>query len=147
MNLTEIIINELSKSNEPDPHKIAIKLLLTINHGQTQELLIRGLTELINEQIRFARIRENEAKSPTNKVGPSRCSVAIQARVMTEDKWKMLVDCNVSDLEAIASRYSTRSQQMHEKAQYYELLSEELKCSGYATVGEMWAQQEQKAAA
>lgn len=143
MNITELIQNELAKSNEPDPHKIARKLLNKINNDQIQELLWRGMTELVTEQIRFSRAESNYGPvSEGYKVGPSRRSIAIQERVRAKDEWKMLVDCNVNDLEVITEGYRKRTQQMAEKTQYYELLAEELKDSGYATVGEMWREQE-----
>lgn len=147
MNITNLITKELSNSTEADPHKIATKLLNIINHKQTEEILTRGLVELIKEQIRFNRIESNTDRSADNNPGPSRRSIAIQARVKAQNQWKMLVECNIDDLNSIAIEYKDRAQKMYEKSRYYELLAEELQCSGYATVGEMWAQQEQKTAA
>lgn len=145
MNITELICKELSKSNEPDPHKIARKLINKMNNDQMQELLLRGMTELVTEQIRFARAENNyNNEIAPYSVGPSRRSIAIQERVRAKDQWKMLVDCDIVDLESIAYSYRNRAKQMEEKTQYYELLAEELKDSGYATVGEMWREQESK---
>lgn len=142
MNITELICKELSKSNEPDPHKIAQKLINKVNNDQMQELLWRGMTELVTEQIRFARSDNAISNETSYKVGPSRRSIVIQERVKTKNEWKMLVDCSIDDLESIADGYRNRARQMQEKTQYYELLAEELKDSGYATVGEMWREQE-----
>lgn len=148
MNITELICKELSKSNEADPHKIAQKIINKINNKQIQEVLQRGMIELVAEQIRFARSNSILNETSNNyKVGPSRRSIVIQERVRTKDEWKFLIDCNVNDLESIANSYRNRARQMQEKTQYYELLAEELKDSGYATVGEMWREQESEMAA
>lgn len=145
MNITELIKTELAKSNEADPHKIARKLLNKINNDQIQELLIRSMTELVTEQIRFSRAETFTGPvSEGYRVGPSRRSIVIQERVRAKDQWKMIVDCNVNDLCYLAESYKRRTEQMAEKTQYYELLAEELKDSGYATVGEMWREQESK---
>jgi hypothetical protein len=137
VNARELIRAELARSREPDPHKITRKLVMRLNDADRLSLVTAGMTALVMEEIHFSRMEAAEA-AEAPAPGPSRRSV-VRQRVCAAGDWKMLDDCNVADLEAIALDYRSRETQMATKAVEYEAMAERLRRSGCATVGEMLA--------
>jgi hypothetical protein len=148
MTLSDLIRRELAKSKEADPHVIGRRLLPRLTDDMRAEVLARGIGELVTEAIRFERMKGGSAtENASHATGPSRRSVAMRERVYVGSEWKMLDECGVDDLLAIASDYRTRSEQLAARSLEFDALAQELKRSGCATVGEMRARAERRVAA
>jgi|SRR6185312_11309638 len=137
LTLTGTIDAYLARSREADSHVIARRLLAKVTeHHET--ILLAGLAYLVRQRIHVDR----HATGLTPSAGPSKWSVVKRVPVLG----KLLEDCDVSDLEALAEDYRRRAGAMLARADEVEQLADQLRASGCGTVGEMWAATEALAA-
>jgi hypothetical protein len=130
--LEELIQRNLDRSTEADPHTIARRLIPRLSPLHKSQILTDGLAELVREQIRLARMTP-----PNQRTGPSKWKNAAAERVWTGERWMMLDDCGIAELNAIALNYEILAAQNAAKAVEYHTLAKALERSGYKTVGEM----------
>lgn len=135
--LAELVDASLARSREPDPHVIAKRLLPKLSPAMRESILLDGLAYHVRWRIRVDRARDGLT------TGPSKWSIAKRVPVLG----KLLEDCDLSDLEALADDYRRRADDMLARAEEVDQLADQLRTSRCRTVGEMWARTEGSLAA
>lgn len=139
--LSQLIVAALAKSTEADPHVIARRLLPQLENDHVDELVLAGLLDRVSKHIQMVRGSGVTARP----AGPSKWRVV--QRVCPGSQWKLLEDCDLSDLVMLAEQSRDLAARNAARALEYEQLADRLRASGCATVGELWARDESLAAA
>lgn len=124
---------------EADPHAIARHCLPKLTGEQREAILLKGLSEIVMEEIRHAR-------SPA-RVGESRWQRAIRDRRPTSDGWKLYENCTVADLDELITGYDRIIDGAARERDELRAMRERLAASKCQTVGELLAREKRRAAA
>lgn len=137
----------MADSAEPDPHVLARRLLDELPESAVRNLALVGLVHRVSQEMAAA--RQINVKAPTVEMAVPKESPKVLTR--GRSKWhvhvsvhvphaghKLLMNCNVADLRALAESHREISERNLSRARDYEELAEELAASGASTLGEMW---------
>lgn len=152
---TREAIRELVADGEADPRVIADKVMPSLDDGEREYLLRLGLVEVAGHVLRSQRrYHAPDDDTPQLDLGqpqpsrkwqgvreashdPTTWKVNVNGR---EDGWKVLVDCTLADVDAIAGMYMQRARANAEAGRRYKALADEMRQRGAATVGELSAE-------
>lgn len=138
--IREIARHLLATSKNPDPRALARRLAMRLSIDQREDAVIECCSLILQSETRIMR----EVPTSTT-VGRSRWSTA-RERFPVAGGWKFLDNCTYEDLLSVADQYAARAAANANREREVRELAEELRRSGYATVGEMRAAREQVAA-
>lgn len=151
MTLSERIYRVLAKSNDPDPHSVARKLMARMSQEERDEALASCLADRVRIEITRARLGHHQGDDQglpagSRTEGPSKWAAMVQPRVYVPTVgWKFEIALTAEDLHRVADEYASRTASMIVKEREYRDRAVKLAVSGLATWGEYVAQQEQAA--
>lgn len=127
---------------EPDPHVLARRWLSKLTDEQREAVLVKGFTEILMEQMRFAR----QNATTGQRVGESKMARALRDRRPLSRGWELYENCTVVDLDELIAQYDGIIASTQAKRDELRVMRERLASSGCTTVGELLARDERQAA-
>lgn len=136
--LSTLVKEAVEKSDEPDPHVIARRLLLQIPEEHLREALGETLPAYVRIRgVQPARSGETAGEpgrpGGSPKPGNNRWG---RARWSVNGEWKFERDLTADDCDAIAEDYAQRAAQNAAMEAKFRARAEQLRASGKHTLGE-----------
>lgn len=144
MDLREWVLHQLAKTQEPDPHVIARRLLARFPKEHDPEARLTAVTQLVMELRRFDRMSVSSSQTGVGMGTPRRVVTLAKARYIA-GVWKAEDDCSWEDFIVKAEEYDSESEAAAAKAEECRRLAAAIQAAGVTTLGELKARKKKAA--
>lgn len=145
MSLRTWVLQQLQKTQEPDPHVIARRLLARFPKKYEAEAHLKALTELVMECRRLEPPGTPVAASASAAMGTPRRTVTLNKVRCIAGVWKLESECSWQDFIVKAEEYEKESDAALAAAADCRRIADTIRAAGVTTLSELEALQ-QKAA-